>query len=154
MARVSTSNVATSSNSTRLALLQISMQVFQTSPWIGGGAGTFMDRVGSAFVFRLEYGDPPDAHGFLQKLAAETGIVGLFAFGIVVFSFAGIGDRAWRALPEGPSRHVVLLLFTAAGGEIAYQLFNTNYWTGKMWLPIGIAIAAQHVMRDRAAADV
>ncbi len=67
------SSTAQSSNSTRLMLTQIAMQVFETSPIFGGGAGTFLERVGSTQVFLIEYGDPLDSHGFIQKIAAETG---------------------------------------------------------------------------------
>lgn len=142
MVKVGFSNVAQSSNSTRLALLEISAEAFQASPWFGGGAGTFIDRVGSAQVFRLEYGEPLDSHGFLQKLAAETGVFGLLAFLIVVFQFVRLLRRGLHGRRDSATRHAILLLSTGAGGAIAYQLFNTNYWTGKMWLPLGLALAA------------
>ncbi|MFA5935826.1 MAG: O-antigen ligase family protein [Patescibacteria group bacterium] len=150
MLQISSSTVATSSNSTRVALLEIALDVFSTSPWIGGGAGTFVERVGSAQVFRLEYGDPLDAHGFLQKLAAETGIFGLLAFAFVLYSFIRAVHRGLVHIPSGPHRRVVLLLFTGAFGAIVYQLFNTNYWTGKMWLPIGLTLAALRALRQDA----
>jgi hypothetical protein len=140
--RLGLSNVAESSNSTRVALLEIAMQVWQGSPWIGGGAGTFVDRVGSAKVFLLEYGAPLDAHGVLQKLAAETGIFGLVTFAAVILEFAWITARGVRRIADPAARRAILLLTAGAGGAIAYQLFNTNYWTGKMWLPVGLALAA------------
>jgi O-antigen ligase len=141
MATISASNVATSSNSTRLALLEIATDVFLASPLVGSGAGTFVDRVGSAYVFRLEYGQPLDAHGFLQKLAAETGLLGLLAFAFVCAMLARRAYEGLRKLPEGPIRLAAVYLTAGALGAIVYQLFNTNYWTGKMWLPIGIMLA-------------
>lgn len=147
MASVATSTVATSSDSTRTALLEISMQVFQSSPWIGGGAGTFIDRVGSAYVFRIEYGEPFDSHGIIQKLAAETGLLGLLAFGFVCFWLAKESRNVLAKLQLGPKRRAALFLMTASLGAIAYQLFNTNYWTGKMWLPIGLMLAAFRVFQ-------
>jgi len=148
MASISASNVATSSNSSRFALLEISAEVFQTSPWIGGGAGTFLERVGSAYVFQLEYGQPLDAHGFLQKLAAETGIVGLAAFAVVCGALAMHAWKTIQSLPHGPARRVAIYLTAGAMGAIVYQLFNTNYWTGKMWLPIGLMLAAFRVLSE------
>lgn len=147
MASISASDVAQSSNSTRTALLEIAIQVFQTSPWIGSGAGTFIDRVGSAKVFAIEYGAPLDAHGFLQKLGAETGLFGLLGFVLVLFEFAWLVWVGWRRLPVGPARRAIVLLTASAGGAVAYQLFNTNYWTGKMWLPIGLTLAALNALR-------
>jgi predicted anti-sigma-YlaC factor YlaD len=142
MVQVGLSNVAQSSTSTRYALLEIAAEVFTTSPWLGGGAGTFVDRVGSAQVFRLEYGEPLDSHGLLQKLAAETGVAGLIGFLIVAIAFTRIVRRELRRYTDDDIRHTLLFLVTASGGAVAYQLFNTNYWTGKMWLPVGLTLAA------------
>jgi O-antigen ligase len=148
MVAYSLSMTAQSSNSTRLALSQIAFQLFQTSPWVGSGAGTFVDRVGSAQVFFLEYGSPLDSHGVIQKLAAETGIVGLLAFAFFLGAFGYHVYQALRSIHLPHSRQIALLLAASAWGGIVYQFFNTSYWTGKMWLPIGIALAAFEVLRD------
>lgn len=145
MTQIGLSNVAQSSNSTRYALIEIATEVWQGSPWVGGGAGTFTDRVGSAEVFLIEYGAPLDAHGFIWKLMAETGVFGMAAFGLVLFEFAWIMARGIRRIADPAARRAVLLLATSAGGAVVYQMFNTNYWTGKMWLPFGLALAALNV---------
>jgi hypothetical protein len=150
MARIGVSNVAQSSNSTRFALIEIATEVWQGSPWVGGGASTFTDRVGSAQVFLIEYGAPLDAHGFIWKLMAETGVLGIAAFGLVLFEFAWIMARGIRRIADPTARRAVLLLATSAGGAVAYQMFNTNYWTGKMWLPFGLALAALNVFLPEA----
>lgn len=85
----------------------------------------------------------------IQKLAAETGVIGLAAFAAVVISFARLMLLARKKFPDGPDRHALLFLTLAAAGAVAYQLFNTNYWTGKMWLPIGLAVAASFALRDK-----
>lgn len=146
MLKIGTSNVAESSNSTRLALIEIAWEVFKTSPLIGSGAGTFVDRVGSAQVFRLEYGEPLDSHGVIQKLAAETGIVGVVAFIFVIFSFGRLMIGSVRRLSYGPERSALLYLTVGAAGSVFYQFFNTNYWTAKIWLPVGLAVAATFVL--------
>ncbi|MEO5928022.1 MAG: O-antigen ligase family protein [Patescibacteria group bacterium] len=148
MASIATSTVATSSDSTRIALLEISEQVFFSSPWIGGGAGTFIDRVGSAYVFRIEYGQPFDSHGIIQKLAAETGIFGLAAFLFICLTLVREAYETFRRLGPGAFRRAAIFLTAGALGAILYQLFNTNYWTGKMWLPIGLMLAAFRVFRE------
>lgn len=146
MAAYSVSMTAQSSNSTRLALTEIALELFRSSPWIGAGAGTFVDRVGSTRVFLLEYGDPLDSHGFLQKLAAETGVLGLAAFGIVLVHLGSIVLRGVRRFRIPSASAAWILLAVGCGGEILYQLFNTDYWTGKMWLPIGLLLAAWNVL--------
>lgn len=150
MLQIGLSNVAQSSNSTRLVLTEIAASVFWASPILGSGAGTFVERVGSARVFRLEYGDPLDSHGFIQKLAAETGIGGLIGFALVALELFWIMRRHLRALPHGAERSAVFYLATGALGAVAYQLFNTNFWTGKMWLPVGLALAAGYIFERRA----
>jgi O-antigen ligase len=125
-----------------VALSEIAWDVFRSSPLIGAGAGTFVGIVGSSHVFRLEFGDPLDSHGVLQKLAAETGLLGLAAFLWVIAAFFRTMLTHIRSLRDENVRRVTVLLTASALGAIMYQLFNTNYWTGKMWLPVGIALAS------------
>jgi hypothetical protein len=33
-------------------------------------------------------------------------------------------------------------LTLSSGGSIIFQLFNTSYFVSKLWLPLGIALAA------------
>ncbi len=143
------SDTAKSSNSTRTMLAEIGFDMFRSSPWIGGGAGTFVDRVGATRVFVLEYGDPLDAHGFIQKLGAETGILGLLALCFLVVQVAVLIRRAFRELVPGSLWYdVSILLGSGAGGAFAYQLLNTEYWSSKMWLPLGILLAGLSVARS------
>lgn len=153
MLQIGASDVASSSNSTRLALAEIAYQVFLTSPIIGSGAGTFVDRVGSAQVFLIEYGEPLDSHGVLQKLAAETGVVGLAAFAFVLGNFGWLVWKGLQRMPAGSARRAVFLLATSAAGAVVYQVFNTNYWTGKMWLPVGLTLAALQVFSRNASSE-
>lgn len=148
MVAYSVSRTAQSSNSTRSMLTAIATEVFQTSPWIGGGAGTFLNDVGSTRVFLIEYGDPLDSHGIVQKLAAETGIVGLVAFAVFLLLLVRLLWRGYQAMPTPERRRAFALIALAALLGIAYQFFNTDYWTGKMWLPIGVALAAAEVLRQ------
>jgi len=153
MTSIASSSVATSSNSSRFALSEIAWEVFLTSPWIGSGAGTFIERVGSAQVFWIEYGTPLDSHGFLQKLGAETGVFGLLGLALVLLAYARASREGLTRLPEGPVRRAAFLLVAAALGAVAYQLFNTNYWTGKMWLPIGLSLASFRALLPEAGSD-
>jgi len=153
MLSLSLSSTAQSSLSTRLMLSQIAAQVFSSSPWLGGGAGTFVERVGSTRVFILEYGDPLDSHGWIQKLAAETGLLGLIALLGLYTQLVWVYLKGWRAITGYAERKVYLLLLAGAAGALIYQLFNTDYWTGKMWLPVGLALAGMHVLATRDSGD-
>jgi len=147
MAVYSVSQTAVSSNSTRLMLSEIAYDLFLSSPVFGAGAGTFADRVGSTQVFLIEYGIPLDSHGFLQKIMAETGIIGLLALCFVAFQLFRVAVSGIRSIRTTPYYAAYMMIGVGALGAIGYQLFNTGYWTGKMWLPIGIFLAATQVLK-------
>lgn len=140
------SDTAQSSNSTRWMLTDIAYQSFLQYPWIGSGAGTFLWQVGSARIFYQEFGDPLDAHGFIQKLAVETGLVGLLAYAVFVIALI-LWARPRLAELKGSARLAGFGLVTAAGGAVCYQFLNTAYWSAHMWLPIGIMVAGLMVLQ-------
>lgn len=136
------SQTAKSSNSTRIVLAEIAQNLFLSSPWLGAGAGSFVDRVGSTNLFVIEFGAPLDSHGFIQKVAAEAGVVGLVALGAVAIHLLAILFTAEKRFRKGMAHRAFLLLISGACGVVFYQIFDTDYWTGKMWLPIGILLAS------------
>ncbi|MFA5185815.1 MAG: O-antigen ligase family protein [Patescibacteria group bacterium] len=142
------SHTAQSSNDARLMLSEISWLYFKDNPIVGSGAGSFISRVGATEVFSREFGSPLDSHGFMQKLAFETGLVGLLAFFILAASYVMKIREAGRWMEQNQAAKAFWLIVAGAGGAFTYQLFNTDYWTGKMWLPIGIALAASYVLRS------
>lgn len=127
--------VAETSNATRRDLTGIALTYWARSPWFGQGPATFVPIVADTAAFRMEYGDPLDAHGVVQKLLLETGLVGTAAF-LVLLGWLGV--RLWK-------RHsdpwYAMLLLTGASMWV-YQLFNTGYFAGKVWVLMGVALAA------------
>ncbi|MFZ2803636.1 MAG: O-antigen ligase family protein [Patescibacteria group bacterium] len=146
MAAYSVSQTAEDSNSTRLMLTGIALELYASSPWVGAGAGTFLSNVGSTQVFLIEYGDPLDSHGFVQKLLAETGTVGIVAMGLFL---AQLSWLLWKGREHirGEALTVYALLISGTFGAFIYQCFNTDYWTGKLWLPVGLLLAGMNVLR-------
>lgn len=146
------STTAQSSNTTRWMLSDIALFAFKEHPWIGGGAGTFVWRVGNAEIFIKEFGGALDAHGFIQKLMAETGISGLLAYALVLISGMSFIYRRLSRF-KGDAREVSLILCASAAGAVAYQFANTAYWTAHMWLPIGVLFAALLMFESEAARE-
>lgn len=142
------SQTAQSSNSTRWMLTDIAYQSFLQYPLLGSGAGTFIWQVGSARIFYQEFGDPLDAHGFIQKMAVETGILGLMAYAAFLV-FLILWAKNYLVDLKGNARLAGYALVTSAGGAIGYQFLNTAYWSAHMWLPIGIMLAGLMVLRAR-----
>ena len=144
----STSYIAMSSYDTRLMLSEIAFDMLQRSPILGQGAGTFINYVGNTYIFTLEFGDPMDAHGVIQKVAGEMGLFGLaaliLAFGYIIVRLA----RSYNALPAtSRGKYIVAMMLVMSSGCIMYQLFNTNYYSAKLWIPIAIALAATSVYK-------
>ena len=85
MFQLLTSSVGWQANENRLFLNEISYEAFLNHPIIGNGAGTFISLVRTNPAYILEYGQPLDSHGVIQKIAVESGILGLIAFLAFVF---------------------------------------------------------------------
>lgn len=149
MAKFSSSAVVASSTSTRLMLSEIAVNLWSQSPIVGTGAGTFVSYVSQTLVFAIEFGDALDSHGFLQKMLAETGLVGIAAVGFFVYAVYRFVHRELASFPRhSVAWRAIMILAVAASGAFLYQLFNTDYWSGKLWFPVGILIASVAALRE------
>lgn len=134
----------TSSTEDRLLLTTISIQALTNRPYLGSGSGEFINLVGENIRFRAKYGEPIDSHGLIQKVAAENGFFGLAVW---LFLFACLIKDSYTALKKYQASNPWLLpLFLAAAGGLFFQLFNTSYYKGKVWLPIAVALAAVRLL--------
>lgn len=138
------------STDARAMLSGIAWSLFSNSPLIGVGAGTFVERVGMTWLFTYEFGAPLDSHGFFQKIAAETGLVGLLALGLVLFVLGRWLWRVWKAFKiDSIERRAYACLIVAVAGAFSYQIFNTTYWSAKLWLPVGIVLAGGRILLSK-----
>lgn len=140
------SYAAKSSNTTRLMMSEIAWTYFRDNPVFGVGAGTFIERIGQVWTFAIEFGGALDSHGIIQKVATETGLLGLAALAAVVVALIAQVRRTVPLIRTEQSRRLYHLLVAGAMGAFVYQLFNTDYWTGKLWLPVGLMLAAGQVL--------
>ncbi|HBV58295.1 MAG TPA: hypothetical protein DEB73_03490 [Candidatus Magasanikbacteria bacterium] len=145
----SISPIVQSSNSTRLDLTGIAWTYFKMHPWFGNGVGTFVPLVESTRLFTVEYGDPLDAHGVIQKIMAEQGLLGLITFFIFISWILSRIWRGWRAA-DSDNKLLLLCFFMSVSGSLIYQLFNTSYYNTHLWLPVGLALAAVNVIPAKA----
>lgn len=134
----------------RSALTGIAWTMFQGSPWVGVGAGTFANRVAGTYAFVADFGMALDSHGIFQKVAAEAGLIGLAALAWVLFAIAQYGYRAWKRLPPGRSEtSAYVILVVTAFGAFLYQTTSTSYWTPRLWVSVGLMLAAGQLFTSR-----
>lgn len=133
--------IVESSNENRLYLQEISMRMFHRHPWVGSGIGTFKDHVDTEKYYQLQFGGSLDAHGIPQKLLAETGALGLVMFLVFLSSILATMFFLGRTL-EGKDYILALAFVVASVGISMSQLFNTTYFTPKLWLPLGVGLAS------------
>ncbi len=129
-----------SSTHARAMMSDISWDLFVRSPVIGHGVGSFVNRLGDVELFRLEFGDPLDAHGVVQKIAVEQGALGLVTFfGFLFFIFRSLLQRASEMRHHEASYDILLVLFLF-GMVWFFQLFNTQYYASTVWIPTMLAL--------------
>ncbi len=129
-----------SSTENRLLLAEISWQAFREKPYLGYGPGEFINLVDKNLRFRAKYGAPLDSHGMFQKILAETGLFGLAAWIFILIILLIKAGRALRLYYR--DYPWILPLILAAGGGLFFQIFNTSYYKGKVWLPVALSLAA------------
>lgn len=138
-----------SSTDARAMLSGVAFDAFRQSPWFGVGAGQFVDHVAKTYAYTVEFGTPMDSHGLIQKVMAEAGAFGLLALAVLLIALARRILPPFRSLRFGtPEARAYTFLVIGVLGAFAYQLFNTTYWTPKLWLPVGIALAAGRLFTE------
>lgn len=139
------SEAVQSSTFTRFDMARIAWFYFLREPIFGQGVGTFIPTLWGVKAFLLDYGEPLEAHGIVWKLMFEQGILGMATWSVFSISIlAGIG-RALRA----KRTELLACMFILAAGSFTYQLFNTTYYTPKLWVPVGIAVGIASIARDK-----
>ncbi len=134
--------VARSSNASRWLMSEIALSAFVDHPLVGNGLGTFQEFLAQNSVYRVEFGAPLESHGVIQKLLVETGLLGLIGY---VFLMVSIFSFLWQRIKLAETDDLSLARITtsvAVLGIFVFELFNTSFFLGKMWLPVGIALAA------------
>jgi O-antigen ligase len=138
-------DIVTSSNQNRLLATDIVQYYSMRQPAFGYGPGMYATILDSTRAYTIDFGESLDAHGMMQKVVLEMGYVGLVVWvglllSILIRLYRGVGRVT------GTDQYLAALLFMMAFGQYVYQLFNTSYFTGHMWWPIGVAMAGIYIL--------
>ncbi|MFA5187856.1 MAG: O-antigen ligase family protein [Patescibacteria group bacterium] len=139
------SGIVSASDSNRLKLIDIALTLFSSHPFLGNGAGTFTLILGQIRWYLIEYGGVLDAHSYLFKTLAETGVVGTLSFIALLAYVCYIIFRGYIKAKDSQASLVILGCFLAVIGAFIFQFFGTSYYLAKMWLPVGLALASLQI---------
>lgn len=154
MATLLQSAVVSSSNSTRITLTEVAWSFFLEHPVVGQGVGTFVERLQDVYYFTYEFGAPIDAHSILMKILAEQGILGVVTFGLFIgLLLFSIYKRTMALEYSTEARGVAQLCLFLIVVPLFFQMFNTQYYSARMWVPFMLAIAAHLLYRHEHEGD-
>lgn len=140
------SAVVSSSNYARLLVTEIAKFYFFRSPLIGYGPGTYVAVFQNTHEYVVEFGEALDAHGVIQKILLEEGLLGFLFF---AGALAAVIRKLWRGARRlNFSGELMSVMLIMVAGALTFQLFNTSYFSSVMWMPIGVALAAAYLYRD------
>jgi len=149
MGAISSSKLVAGSTTTRVDLTRIAWEYYTRSPIYGNGPGSFIPIIEDTAVFALEYGDPLDAHGMIQKIIAENGTLGLVVWMTLLAAIVIMVYMAFVHVRSHHDRALIGAMVVMIMGAMVYQLLNTSYYNAKMWLPIGLALVASQLVHQR-----
>lgn len=133
---------AQSSNWGRWEMTQFAYFLWQEKPLIGNGAGTYLYRLEKTPMYTKHLGTAFDAHGLLQKIGSEQGLLGLISY---LGFFGYLLWKLYRAFGRATEKNAHIILACSMLiliGSVFYQGFNTNYYSAKLWVPAAIAFLA------------
>lgn len=110
--------------------------LFSASPLTGAGMGmSTVFELGTYPHYRV---NGVDAHGVIQKIGAELGLVGLAGYAAFTAATGSALYRRWRMAPEAYAPLAVWAVNTAG------LLLSTETFSQTWWLPLGLAWGMAH----------
>ncbi|MFA6551090.1 MAG: O-antigen ligase family protein [Patescibacteria group bacterium] len=149
MTKLQTSSTGIGSTESRWLMTVIGFQGWQEHFWLGMGPGRFEPMLETNIYFFAKYGRTFDAHGILQKISTETGILGLAAFfwlsGLI---FCKLGALIFKLKQRRQEQEILFYVSLAAVSIFMFEFFDTFYYKGKLWLIVGVALAAAKLINE------
>ena len=135
------------SNKSRIISTQVAISAFLQKPWLGQGPGEYMNLTENNIRFMAKFGSSLESHGIIQKIIAENGGLGIASFILFLGLISITLKQGLNSLPA--KKEIVLLIIMGALSIFIFELFNTSYYKGKLWLPIALALAAVYLFKDK-----
>jgi O-antigen ligase len=127
----------------RMGEYEDTFRLIQRYPWVGVG-----------FVGTPDIDLYVAVASLYLALAAQTGVLGLFAFLVVIGVFAVYWLRGWLAVPRGANLEPILLGYGAGvfgslvSGALDHTLLTYPHAVALFWLAIGLGTVAAKLTMD------
>jgi len=138
----------------RLASLRIGYQLFTQNPFLGFGPGNFMMHY-MAPEFRFDHtGIPSVCFNLYLSIAAQSGLLGLAAFGLILWETFREMRFVTRSYGERDSflKQAVEVLEVIIVAFLIVSLYEPTDLHKYMWIVFGAVAAAGHIRREQLAA--
>lgn len=126
-------------------------KMFMSKPLLGVGLGAFMFNfvafAGKEYPYAVPY-----AHNCYLQIASETGILGLAAFLLILFSFFYFGIKILNSRGRTFSWFMLLASLAAVLGYSIQMAVDTNFYNLDLstlfWLLLGVGLAAMKNLKS------
>jgi len=137
------------SNKHRALLTTIAMDGLARHPILGQGSGDFFYLIENSIRYTATGASIMDSHGLWQKIAAEMGLLGVASFGAFVLAIAVFVYQKYKKIVDLKDKQLLLYAIIAVLSIFLFEWFDTSFYRGKLWLPVGIMIATAYVLENK-----
>jgi len=134
-------------NTARLAIYQANLDVIRDHPVFGLGFGRYKTAAAPYYVAHPEADRRSHAHSNFLQIAAEAGLVGLFAFALFLATALRFGWEAMARAPDGDAWATAMGAWIALAGLVIAGLNQYNF--GDNECAVGLWAATAVLMRCR-----
>jgi len=138
-----------SSSDARVDMTKSSVSIFLKNPVIGNGMANFKMLLGNDAEFIKNYYVALDSHGVIQKILVEQGVVGIITFLLFITAIFIMYFKAIKNIINYDDRMALSIVFSMFIAALFLQLFNTTYYTYRLWMPIGLFIVASKIYSEK-----
>jgi len=138
-----------SSSDSRVDMTKSSIVMFLYNPVIGNGIANFKMLLGNDVEYIKNYYIALDSHGVIQKILVEQGVVGIVTFLLFITAIFIMYFKAIKNIINYDDRMALSIVFSMFIAALFLQLFNTTYYTYRLWMPIGLFIVASKIYSEK-----
>lgn len=138
-----------SSSDSRVDMTKSSVAMFLYNPIVGNGIANFKMLLGNDAEYIKNYYIALDSHGVIQKVLVEQGSVGIIAFALFIIALFVMFFKAIKNISNYDDRMALSIIFSMFIAALFLQLFNTTYYTYRLWMPMGLFIVASKIYSEK-----